>query len=330
MHDPSQTDGACGRECYPEFMTAVWLRGPEVLLGGLFLSLACASEDATGAEDEGSSGAEMPAPGATMTNDEGDPPDDDDDATTGEGEDEPGTASGESDTGSQGPGRGSTDDGDGSGSSAGDADGSSGGGADAGMDTGEEGVANGGDCDADAECASNRCFEAGPLGGICGECNEDDDCPRGGCTPPNPLTSGAAVCNDGGYADGCETSAVCTGDLVCEVVVDIPAIIETATCGECGARAPCGGDALCEPNYSLFSLSGVWECVAPGSLVDGLGCDLAGDGSACASGLCASAVFMDLFVLGVCSECIDDDDCLGGTCDPAEISVAGLVPGQCV
>ncbi|MEM6994229.1 MAG: hypothetical protein AAF721_27185 [Myxococcota bacterium] len=213
-----------------------------------------------------------------------------------------------------------------SGTTAGDSEGSS-------DDTNPGGLPDGSQCTADKDCLSNECYVAGALGGICGECNEDADCVGGGCSFPNPLTSAPAQCNMGELGEGCESTAVCADDLLCNVVLDVPGILESMTCGECIDNLDCAVGTSCQPDYDIADLSGAWLCVDDMSLPDGAGCDM-NDGNgdvACASGACATANFMNLLELGVCSECLDDGDCPGvQICQPPEIDLAmGLVPGFC-
>lgn len=189
---------------------------------------------------------------------------------------------------------------------------------------------NGAQCSANEDCQSNECWLAGPLGGICGECNEDSDCPAGGCSAANVLTSEPSYCNMGELGEGCETSAACMPGLECGNVLEVPGILDANTCGECLDDTDCPGQT-CQPNYSVAELSGQYECVNLGSLPDGAGCDLTTGDAACTSGTCATADFMMLLELGVCSECANDTDCPGGTCQPAEIDLAmGLVPATCI
>ena len=188
---------------------------------------------------------------------------------------------------------------------------------------------DGAQCSSDDECI-NDCYEVGALGGICGECDEDADCPGGGCSLPNPVTAEPSYCNLGELGGGCETSAACGPGLECAEVLSVPGIFDSSTCSECLDDTDCPGQT-CQPSYDVPNLSGVLLCVDLDSLPDGAGCDLDTGDAACMSGVCATADFMMLLQLGVCSECNDDTDCPGGTCQPAEIDLGmGLVPGVCV
>ena len=192
-------------------------------------------------------------------------------------------------------------------------------------------VPDGGSCSADEECVSGECYLVGILGGVCGECNEDADCADGGCTLPNPLNGTPPVCNMGLLGEGCETTDVCDTDLVCALIIDIPGLVSASTCSECETDADCGMDT-CQPDYDLPNFSGVNECVMPGSLADGHGCDLVTGDAACASGHCAQGNLMMILFLGVCSECEVDGDCgPGETCVEPDIDLmGGLTAGMCV
>jgi hypothetical protein len=197
------------------------------------------------------------------------------------------------------------------------------------------GQPDGSSCNQPCECNSDSCFVVGILGGLCGECDEDADCPNGGCSPPEPVLQPplGAVCNDGSLGGGCQTDAACQEPLVCAVVLDVPGVITTSTCGECELDDDCGTD-LCSPEYAFPSLGGSWQCVAPGSEPIGSGCAFDGSGDqSCASGMCAEADVMGLFSVGVCSECEVDDDCTMANqiCQPAGVDLdAGLIPATCV
>ncbi len=191
----------------------------------------------------------------------------------------------------------------------------------------------GGQCNSPNDCASNACWIAGPLGGVCSECDEDSDCAFG-CHPGNPLDGSCATCCDGSLGCGCETIAACQGGLFCPQVIDIPGILSVSACSECQTDAGCGGQ-LCSPTYDLAGLAGHFECVDASSQLDGDGCDLQGSGDLqCDSGNCAQATLMGIPILGVCSECNTGADCNSGVCVPAEVQFAGvnlvIVPAMCL
>lgn len=171
-------------------------------------------------------------------------------------------------------------------------------------------------------CASDHCFVVPALGGFCGECNADADCPDGGCTLPNPVAGVGAVCNLGQAGDGCQTDAVCKDPAAphCAVVLEVPGIITTATCGGCKTDADCSPQAPhCTPDYEIGEFSGQHSCKPAGSVPNNFGCAFDGTGDqACASGHCGEASVMGLLKLGICGECNSDADCGGGLCtDPA-------------
>lgn len=203
--------------------------------------------------------------------------------------------------------------------------------------TGTEPQPNGAMCDDDAGCESGLCYQVGPLPGICGECKSDADCADitgGGCSIPNPLSTPpqGAHCNMGEPGQGCETTDVCA-EGVCAVVLDVPGILTASTCGECATDADCMDGDLCSPTYDVLMLSGENVCVAPGTVPDGTGCALDGNGDmACESGHCAGADVLGVAMLGVCNPCEVDADCNDGeTCELPSIDLMmGLVPGGCV
>lgn len=199
-------------------------------------------------------------------------------------------------------------------------------------DDGTPPAPNGGMCTEDADCESMQCYDGGLLGGLCGECNEDVDCKEGGCSVPNPLTMSPSLCNMGELGGGCETSDVCMDGLVCALILDVPGVITASTCSECETDADCT-DQLCAPSYDVMNISGQKTCVDAGSIENGNGCDLEGSGSeSCLSTFCAPADVMGFLELGVCSECLVDDDCTAPqVCMPAAVDLAtGLIAATCV
>lgn len=194
---------------------------------------------------------------------------------------------------------------------------------------------NGAMCNDSSECMSGHCFVVGILGGLCGECETDDDCPGGGCSLPNPLANPpyGSVCNDGGYGSGCMGDDVCADGLVCATVIDVPGVLTASTCGECTSDAECDAGFVCAPDIAVASLTGVYRCVAQGSLANGQSCEFAGSGDAsCVSGHCAIADVMGLLQIGVCSECEIDAQCGPmQTCEAPQVDLmSGLIAGTCV
>ena len=154
-----------------------------------------------------------------------------------------------------------------------------------------------------------------------------------GCSPPilEPFPGIPARCNNGLHADGCNTSAACTDDLVCATLVDLPGIHEIRTCSLCVDDSDCGTE-LCSVMLELGVFGGIRDCVASGSLADGETCDLAGSGEAACANRCAAADLGGLVDVGVCSECSLDEHCdAGQTCAAPTITFDGAVtPGACV
>lgn len=195
---------------------------------------------------------------------------------------------------------------------------------------------NGAECSDNAECESEMCFLVGVFGGICGECLGDDDCPDGGCSIPNPIAMPpeGATCNMGEQGEGCETDEVCMGDQVCAEILSVPNILTANTCSDCNETADCT-DQICNPSYDIAELSGFKTCVDAGTVALGEGCTIGDEGNmACDSGFCGTADVMGLAELGVCSECLVDQDCvdlgLGTTCMAPVVDLAtGLVAGTC-
>jgi hypothetical protein len=207
---------------------------------------------------------------------------------------------------------------------------------DSGTTEGDPPAPNGSSCSEDADCESMHCYTSA-LGNICGECVTDEHCAdttMGGCSIPNPLGNPptGSVCNDGSLGGGCMSTDVCMDGLVCVEILNAAPIIVASTCSECETDADCGDD-LCSPGYDVINLSGSKTCVAPGSVVNGEGCDFNTSGNeACFSGFCAVANVMDIVQLGVCSECLEDMDCgPNETCEAPVISLEeGLTAGFCM
>ncbi len=199
---------------------------------------------------------------------------------------------------------------------------------DASSSSGSDLLPSGSACTSDTEC-QGLCYINPVLGGICGECTSDSDC-EWGCTAPNPFGNPqtGAVCGMGENGDGCETNAACIGQA-CGEIFAIQGVLEVSTCGECLSDADCTG--LCSPTVDFGAFGGSWNCVGPGTLPDGATCDFEGSGSAaCGSGFCAVASVQGLIEIGVCSECEEDGDCPGGTCQPPTIDIdEGPAPGTC-
>jgi hypothetical protein len=184
------------------------------------------------------------------------------------------------------------------------------------------------------DCASGNCFVAGPLGGVCSECDEDADCPGSTCAFGNPTTMTPAACVPLERPQGCVTADDCPVGMYCPTVFEVPGLLSYAECSECESDRHCMAGQLCVPTYDINAATGHYDCTDPGSVPDGEGCNLAGDGSECASGQCAQASLMEIPIMGVCSPCNEDSDCKGGTCQLPELLIVDvtlqLEPGACV
>jgi hypothetical protein len=195
--------------------------------------------------------------------------------------------------------------------------------------------------DATCDCESDNCFIVGPLGGVCSECDEDADCAATtgfGCNFGNPLTGTPAVCSTTGtQGESCESVDACADGFYCPTLIEVPGILSAATCSECepGSNNGCTGNDICTPSYDIANIGGYYYCAEPGSVADGLGCNLTGSGNECESGQCAPASLMNIPVVAVCAPCNENSDCGGGeTCQLPEVTIAGdtlvLVPGACI
>lgn len=194
---------------------------------------------------------------------------------------------------------------------------------------------DGASCMENEECISGKCYVIELLGGICGECTSDADCEGGGCSLPNPLASPpvGAHCNMGEPGAGCMSDDVCADGYQCATILEVPGILEAATCSECLTDAECDEGLLCSPTYDVLNISGQNICREPGSVPNGEGCDFDGTGdTACTSGLCAMVDIMGLLQVGVCGDCEVDADCTApDVCRMPDVDIAtGMVtPPTC-
>ena len=178
---------------------------------------------------------------------------------------------------------------------------------------------NGSQCESDADCESMNCYEIPMAGGVCSECKSDADCLDAGTGISCSLDaiSMQAKCTDGGLGTTCESQESCAEGLICdEVIAGTFGLIPTA-CGECGDSTDCSGGQLCSPKVDFMMLSGYKACVDPGSVPNDELCPTNEDGGlVCKSGKCGEVLVMGIIKLGVCGDCLSDDDCMGGTCTP--------------
>lgn len=216
-------------------------------------------------------------------------------------------------------------------SSSGGANDSSTGGSATGT-TGSQGLPDGSECAVASDCASGHCATQGALRSICSECTTDADC-EWGCGPPNPFSRPVAPgqCGDGTLGAACEANESCGDELTCLVFLDVPGIGAFAGCGECGPGLSCPEGQVCNVNLDLPDAAGHHECVSPGSVPNGGSCTLGAGVEACDM-FCESVQIEGLVAVGICGECLSNDDCQG-----AEICISGsvqfpggsLVPSTC-
>lgn len=183
-------------------------------------------------------------------------------------------------------------------------------------------------CKMDCECFSGSCYLVPLIGGSCGECKVDADCPNGGCTLPNPYGMVGASCNNGEPGKGCETDEVCSDpdNAICGTILEAAGILAIKTCGECATDADCGGATPhCAPDLDVGMFTGILSCKADAAVAQDGACQKPGQLDAvCMSGMCSAANVMGVIDVGICGECLGDDDCQPGqTCVDAEIDLMG-------
>jgi len=275
----------------PYFFTAL------ASLGLVLAPIGCGGKSDESAEEEETSG-----------DGDGDPTGDGDgDDPTGDGDGDP-TGDGDGDP-----------TGDGDGDPTGDGDGDC-------VGTGEAGAT----CTSNCECASGNCYLVPFVGGQCGECDNvegDMDCAEitgGGCTPPNPFEGNGSTCNNGELGGGCQSSEVCEEGLVCSTVLDLlSGVITISTCSNCETDNDCEAPNICAPVVDVAEFSGINDCVAPDSLPQDSYCNLGDNGDAACEGICSVVDVEGITEIGACGECVDDNDCNGGTCVPGSFDLGG-------
>lgn len=188
---------------------------------------------------------------------------------------------------------------------------------------------NGGFCGVDEECMSGHCAGIPDIGGVCSDCAEDADCMVGTCV--FDFGVGYSVCTDGSAGDDCTSDDSCADGLVCVPVVDAGGFSPTR-CSECGPTTPCPDGQGCTLITDNGLLEAYYGCIDAGTVPLGETCPVVGgvgDGTICTSGQCG---VIDLFgfLIGVCSECDADDDCMPGqTCSDPGFDMGMLTPGTC-
>ena len=202
-----------------------------------------------------------------------------------------------------------------------------------GTTTGDQGLPDGSVCAVASDCASGHCATQGALGSICSECTTDADC-EWGCGPPNPFSRPVAPgqCGDGALGAACEANESCDDALTCSVFLDVPGIGTFAGCGECTPEGPsCPMGQICNVSLDLPDAAGHHECVSPGSVPNGASCTLGAAFEACDM-FCESVQIEGLVAIGICGECLSDDDCLGpGICISGSVQFPGgsLIHSSC-
>lgn len=199
-----------------------------------------------------------------------------------------------------------------------------------GDDGGPQGL--GGDCVGPDDCESGFCYQIPMIGSACSECLMDSDCETGTCALD--IGAGYAVCTDGSVGVMCDSDEGCAGELICAPLIDTGGAFPTNFCSECGPDVACDGELICAPVYDAAALAGSLQCLAAGSVENGGGCpigDAGGDGAVCSSGFCGAADIFGFVELGVCGECVVDEDCGDPklTCTPASAGMGGLMPATC-
>lgn len=187
---------------------------------------------------------------------------------------------------------------------------------------------NGGFCMVDEECESGHCAGIPDIGGVCSDCADDADCDLGTCVVD--ITVGYSVCTDGSAGTDCTSDASCAPGLVCVPVIDAGGFSPTR-CSECGPDTPCPDGQGCTLITDNL-LEAYYGCIDAGTVPNGETCPVVGgvgDGTICMSGQCG-VIDVFGFLIGVCSECDADDDCMPGqTCSSPGFGMGMLTPGTC-
>lgn len=202
---------------------------------------------------------------------------------------------------------------------------------------------NGGQCSADEDCESEKCFIAGGGFGVCSECKEDAECQDeegvGSCGLD--LSVQYAVCQDGSLGSSCQETASCEPGLFCSTVIDTGGFLPLDFCSECDTNEDCTEEGdICSPFLDQEgSFTGYKHCVQPGEHENGQLCPLDAEGAGvnevCDSEACGVAELnMGVMItVGVCGECLDDmgcvDEMLGDTCNPPTLDTNGVSGATC-
>ena len=183
-------------------------------------------------------------------------------------------------------------------------------------------------CAEDCECFSGFCYTVPLVGGSCGECKVDADCPDGGCTIPNPWGGNGSMCNAGEPGKGCETDEVCSDPSApyCATIIEAQGLFALRTCSECQTDADCGGDTPhCAPEIDLDTFTGILRCMGDSTLAQDQPCVKPGElDPVCETGICSLANVQNVLEVGICGQCLSDDDCQPGeTCEAAWVDLGG-------
>jgi len=190
---------------------------------------------------------------------------------------------------------------------------------------------NGEQCESDADCVSMNCYEIPMFGGVCSECNSDDDCIDSGAGISCSLDAGSmqAVCTEGGLGTTCESQESCADPLICGEVIPGTFGLVPTSCGECGESSDCKDGQICSPKVDFMMLNGYLTCVEESSVPNNELCPTNDEGNlACESGKCGDVSVMGFINLGVCGECLNDEDCMDGTCTPGAFE-GGIMGSVC-
>lgn len=199
---------------------------------------------------------------------------------------------------------------------------------------GADKLPNGAACETDDECASMNCYSGPQAGGdgYCSECNEDADCVEFGTGISCTFEPGSfAVCEDGSVGDQCMSQDACMDGLFCAAIIDLPGLVPEF-CGECATSGDCTDGDICAPTLEPGAYSGHRACVEPGSAPNDSLCphdQIDGD-AACMSGHCGTVSVMGIVDVGVCGECDDASDCMGGVCQPGTFDMGEPNGSECI
>ena len=152
------------------------------------------------------------------------------------------------------------------------------------------------DCSVAGDCNSGYCYD-GTLEDVCSECAENTDC---GTSQECDRDAGEPYATCKGTL---ELGVQCSGDDACASGFCNTTNGTPGICSECNADGDCFGDGTCTDDTGD---SGYFICTG------GLGDDCDDDSDCNAPNVCYDSVNP---LQTNCSECSEDSDCGGGTCD---------------